>query len=324
MSLAVSGLPAFPAPILRAIQTVHFIKEFKILTASARQVLAEIATRLDLADPAGPFWFKRDKAALRLGLSRRAIYYALSALEKAGYIIRLPQPLSSEGYFGCARMRATENLLKLLNLPASDSQPSAKNAASPINHKNNLKKQPASRISFSEMEEKRKTEENQKPGPTASSLWKDPALQKLLNLGLSRWGVFALMGQAKKAGQRLSEVVNYLGSALDQLDSPRGVFAYIRACLKSGRDFGAALKDRLAWLSDDSRRRQEQERLVEDLSRFKAQAVGRVYQSLKTGDFYQVEDCGARNRLTNGWITIYELFTAVKNNRMSAVLEPVV
>lgn len=308
MGMTAINLPCYPTPILRAIQNIHFIKEFKEFTASTREVLVAIAARLDYREPERSFWFKRDKAAQNIGLSRRTIYYALNRLEEAGFIIRDTQPVSEYGYFCCAKIRATKLLIKLLGLGLTKNSfqhPSAKNAR--LYPKDNLKKQPTDWNSFSKIEENK---------PQPSLFQKDSQLQYLLDLGLSKFAIYALMTISKNANQRLSTVVAYLGKTLNELDSPRVVFAYIRTCINSGQNYQFALSHKLKQKQIDNLHKIEQKKLSDNLTEFKQKVLGKLFVSNKTGDIYLANKTGACNQNTGGWLTIYDLFKAVESGRL--------
>ena len=314
----VGGLPAYPLAILRALQAVHCSEVFRQFPPSTRQVLTEIVTRLDQCEAGRPIWFKRAKVAASSGLSLRAVYLALDRLEKAGYIIRLRQPISSEGYFCCARLGITQALAELLLLPWAAApepapRPSANSAASPIYLNNNLKRQPAAGT-FQEIEEARRREDSPRSRP--GLFQRDPILGGLLGMGLSRPAVYALMGLAKRAGQRLSEVAELVGERLRDLDSPQAVFAYLRRCLESGQDFSGRLRVRTADLrarAEEDRQRRQWKR---QLAAFQESHQGAVFRSRKTGQPYRLEPHGwARNLESGGWLNLAEFFQAFQERR---------
>jgi hypothetical protein len=66
-------------------------------------------------------------------------------------------------------------------------------------------------------------------------------LQRLLTLGFSKFLIFGMMRSARKAGKRLSDVVEATWEHLKKADRP---ICYLRALLRSPVDFGHQIRSR--------------------------------------------------------------------------------
>lgn len=317
-------VPQYPHAISMAINAVIFLSDFNIFTKSVRNVLVEIVKRLDLDGISAPIWFKRANAASSQNISLRTVYTALAALEKAGYIVRHPQPICSNGYYGCARIRITKALAELLGFPWPESseaekhendfshQPSANATARTIFYSNSFnKKQPQERDSFHEIEEEVK-KSLPKP-PTPSLFQRDHALRKLLVLGLSKSAVYSLMGLCKKAGQRLSEVVEYIGARLDQIGSSSGVYAYLRACITSGQDFTYKNQRKQEEAETADQKKDEAKAFSDGLAEFRKKYAGKYFKGLKSGKIWKIDSSGCGVNVTTGaYMSEYDIFKGWK------------
>lgn len=314
---ATGALLFYPLAILKFIQAIEFNPVFREFPPSVRGLLVEMATRLDQNDPARPFWFKRRTVAESRGLCRRTVERGLARLEKAGYISRLPQTCNDEGWYCCALIRPSAKLLAAIAPQDPPSAPASHPGdISPPAHISdyNLKKQPEAGGFFSEFKE---DESPAKPPLPRPGLFQgDAALRRLLLLGLERPAVYALMNLCRKSGQRLSDVVNCLGDRLNGVDSPRGLFAYLRRCIQSGQDFsgrwrGLEEKTQKNALADEQKRAFEEFRRSAGGLRFRAEADGRIFMA----------DAGgwACDEASGGCLPLFSLFEAVRAGKVKPV-----
>lgn len=244
-------VPAYPPAVLRAYTAVFQHQFFKSLTAKTREVLGEIVMRLKQHDATEPVWFKRENVADKLACDRKTVYNALTRLERLGLIEREEQIISADGNYQCARIAATRDLATLLGLPFRGGPAPAQGYPQPAkpgdldrgekSESNNggtnnpLRKQPSGGFSpKSPIQNRPPKNEGRAP-----RLWDDQALAFLLSAGLSRFGIFALMGLCKaNGGQRLSTIVDCVRPQLEKIARGKA-FAYLRACILSGKDFSA-------------------------------------------------------------------------------------
>lgn len=306
---ATGALPFYPLAILKFIQAIEFNPVFREFPPSVRGLLVEMATRLDQNDPARPFWFKRRSVAESRGLCRRTVERGLARLENAGYISRLPQTCNDEGCYCCALIRPSAKLLAAI-APPSPPAPQPGDISPPAHISDyNLKKQPETGASFSEIKE----DENPPRPPRPGLFQGDAALRRLLLMGLERPAVYALMALCRKSGQRLSDVVNCLGDRLNGVDSPRGLFAYLRRCIQSGQDFSGRCRS----LEDKARKNAAADEHKQAFEEFRRSAGGLRFRAEADGRIFLADAGGwACDEASGGCLPLFSLFEAVRAGKV--------
>jgi DNA-binding transcriptional ArsR family regulator len=205
-----------PLRILRAIDNALHLSG---LPRCLRATFAELARFVPQDRPFDTVFAHKDKIAERIGATERTIYRHLTSLQDAGLIERLEQERKSRnGRFSVARVRLTQRGAELLGLAVD-------NLASPYD-----KVSPGHTLSVPT------TSKNQPPaGPGAI-----PADLTILAVnGVSKRGIFALMGKATKHGKRLADIVIAKGEALQARRGGR-LFAYLEALAEGPSCFAAA------------------------------------------------------------------------------------
>lgn len=205
-----------PLRILRAIDAALHLSG---LPRCLRSTFAEIARYVPQSSPFDTIFAHKEKIADRIGASSRTVFRHLVELKEAELIEVLPQERKSRnGRFSVARVRLTQKGAALLGLAVD-------NLSSPCD-----KVSPGHTLSVPT------TSKDQPPvGPGAI-----PAdLTILAAKGVSKRGIFALMGKATKHGKRLADIVTAKGEALRERRGGR-LFAYLAALAEGPTCFAAA------------------------------------------------------------------------------------
>lgn len=204
-----------PLRILRAIDNALHLTG---LPRCLRATFAELARFVPQDDPFATIFSYKERIAKRLGAAESTVYRHLGALEHAGLIERLEQERKSRnGRFAVARLRLTRKGAVLLGLAVDNSA-----SPSPVLQAGHTLTEPT-------------LSRNQPPvGP--GKIPED--LTILASKGVSRRGIFALMGKATKHGKRLSDIVAAKGEALRARQGGR-LFAYLEALAEGPTCFAA-------------------------------------------------------------------------------------
>jgi DNA-binding transcriptional ArsR family regulator len=205
-----------PLRILRAIDNALHLSG---LPRCLRSTFAEIARYVPQSRPFDTVFAHKDKIAARVGASERTVFRHLAALKEAKLIDVLPQERKSRnGRYSVARVKLTQQGAQLLGLAVD-------NSASPYDT-----------LAGGHTLTDPTVSKNQPPsGPGAVP----GDLAILAAKGVSKAGIFALMGKASKHGKRLSDIVTAKGEALRERCGGR-LFAYLAALATGPSCFAAA------------------------------------------------------------------------------------
>lgn len=220
-----------PLRILRAIDAALHLSG---LPRCLRATFAEIARYVPQSAPFATVFAHKDKIAARVGASERTVFRHLAALKDAGLIETLQQERKSRnGRYSVARVKLTEQgaaILGLINSPPSDKMADRQSLTEPTISKNQ---------------------------PPAASATVPGDLACLSAKGVSRAGIFSLMGKATAKGKRLSDIVTATGEHLQALSGSR-LYAYLAKLIAGPSCFAVAAQQTLAakalaariWLSE--------------------------------------------------------------------------
>lgn len=248
-----------PNRILRAIDNALHLGG---LANTLRPTLAEICRFVPQARPFDTVFARKQKIAERTGLSERSIYRHLKVLQRAGLIeITEQERKSRNGRFSISRIRLTRLAAELLGLIAVetdhllkdeiiaessqpiDTPPGNLEEAASINlsvvhsaEKPFMHSPPTDNLAVGHILTKPTFTKNQ-PQPTKNGLPLD--LSWLTSHGISRAGVFKLMGLAKNNKKRLSDIVVVVKDRLVEMRGGR-LYAYLAALSKGPSDFSSA------------------------------------------------------------------------------------
>lgn len=205
-----------PLRILRAIDNaLHLVG----LPRCLRATFAEIARYVPQAQPFATVFAHKDKIAARVGASERTVFRHLAALQDAGLIERQEQERKSRnGRYSVARVKLTQQGAALLGLAVDNLAP------------------PSATLSDRHSLTDPTTSRNHPPAGPGSV---PGDLTVLAANGVSRAGIFALMGKATKHGKRLADIVAAKGEALQARRGGR-LFAYLAALAEGPTCFAAA------------------------------------------------------------------------------------
>jgi DNA-binding transcriptional ArsR family regulator len=223
-----------PNRILRAIDDALHLNG---LSRSLRMTFAELCRFIPQAEPFATIFAKKQTIADRIGVEVRTVQRHLAALEEQGLIERLDQERKSRnGRFSIARIRLTRKAAELVGL---------------INAETELIHTPRSdNLSTGHTLTEPTISKPQLPPRTENGLPAD--LGWMTGNGLSRAGIFCLMGLAKAANKRLSDIATAVYDRIKGLKGS-GLFAYLAALCKGPTDFAVAA-------ANERKRRQEAEK----------------------------------------------------------------
>jgi DNA-binding transcriptional ArsR family regulator len=205
-----------PLRILRAIDAALHLPN---LPRCLRGTLAEIVRYVSQSNPLATVFAHKSRISDRLGASERTVFRHIAALQAAGLIERIEQERKSRsGRFSVARVKLTQQGAALLGLAVD-------NLASP-----------SATLSDRQSLTEPTVSKNQPPSGPGTV----PAdLTILAANGVSRAGIFALMGKATKHGKRLADICAAKGEALQVRRGGR-LFAYLAALAEGPTCFAAA------------------------------------------------------------------------------------
>lgn len=228
-----------PWVIFRA---VHRANQIPQLPARARAVLAALARTVDADKPFAAIFADRELLTGRALQSTRTFYRSLTDLETAGLIVRPPQGrYAAVGKFGRAYLHLTEAAAQILGLIAEEAPvpQAARDADAAEGAHDAFSAQPDAMVAHGRIQGDLSPSSSQKRQP--GQLPRD--LERLLSLGLHRFMVFRLMGEATRAGKRLSDVVEHTWEHLKQASNPR---AYLRKLFTLPTDYSHAVRTKRA------------------------------------------------------------------------------
>ena len=257
-----------PNRILRA---VDYAMHLAALPRALRPTLAEIARYVPQDRPFDTVFAKKASIARRIAASVETVYRHLRALKTHGMIVTLEQERKSRnGRFAVARIRLTEKAAALLGfiaepvdvcaaavdadaaLPPADPSAAPKNTGvprieggtsmpvgaaiaapcAPVIHS-----PPHGKMTDGHTLTEPTGTKPQLPARTENGLPAD--LAWLTGNGVSRAGVFCLMGLATARHKRLSDIVTVVGQRIRAWTGSR-LFAYLAALCRGPTDFSAA------------------------------------------------------------------------------------
>lgn len=205
-----------PLRILRAIDNALHLSG---LPRCLRATFAELARYVPQSSPFDTIFAHKEKIADRIGASSRTVFRHLVELNDAGLIERLEQERKSRnGRFSVARVRLTPRGAELLGLAVD-------NLSSPHDIV-------ATGQSLTEP-----TVSKNQPPAGAGTVPGD--LTIIAAQGVTRAGIFALMGKATKNGKRLADIVTAKGEHLRERRGGR-LFAYLAALAEGPTCFATA------------------------------------------------------------------------------------
>ncbi|MDB5795857.1 MAG: Replication protein, partial [Noviherbaspirillum sp.] len=222
-----------PNRILRAIDDALHLHG---LSRCLRITFAELCRFVPQAEPFATIFAKKETIADRIGVEVRTVQRHLAALEAQGLIERLSQERKSRnGRFSIARIRLTRKAAELVGLI---------DAGSDLMHSS-----PSDNLSTGHTLSEPTISKPQLPQRTENGL--PVELAWLTGNGVSRAGVFCLMGLAKAKNKRLSDIATVVHDRIKELKGS-GLFAYLAALCKGPTDFAVAA-------ANERKRRQDAE-----------------------------------------------------------------
>lgn len=231
-----------PWKIFRA---VHRANQIPQLPARARAVLAALARTVDSDKPFAAIFAGRELLTGRALQSTRTFYRSLSDLEAAGLIERQPQGrYAAVGKFGRAYLHLTEAAAQILGLtpeqaPVADEGARDADDAQADALDDAFSTKPYAKVAHGRIQGDLSPSSSQKRQP--GKLPRD--LERLLDLGLHRFLIFKLMGEASKAGKRLSDIVEHTWQHLKDAGNP---LAYLRKLIAVPTDYSHAVRAKRA------------------------------------------------------------------------------
>ncbi|MCP1175863.1 helix-turn-helix domain-containing protein [Ralstonia chuxiongensis] len=206
-----------PNRILRAYDAA---KHLTGLPRSVRSTLAELCRFVPQNEPFAPIFAHKDVIAERIGADERTVYRHLATLRQLELIEVLPQERKSRsGRFAVARLRLTRKACELVGLIDTNDDVIHTPPHDKMSDRHTLTEPTISKNQRSAL---------------VGALPKD--LAWLTGQGLSRAGIFKLMGQAKQHGKRLSDIVTVVATYLRDLKGGK-LFAYLSALACGPTDF---------------------------------------------------------------------------------------
>ena len=265
-----------PNRVLRAVDNALHIGA---LPRSLRPTLAEIARFVPQDRPFETVFAKKESIALRIHASVETVFRHLKALKALGLIETLEQERKSRnGRFAVSRIRLTQQgagLLGFVALPveicgdAVDAGTS-KGEIAAMAELAVIHTPPHGILPPRHTLTKPTISKHQLPQRTENGLPMD--LAWLTSNGVSRAGVFYLMGLAKARLKRLSDIVTVVEQRIRELKGS-GLFAYLAALCKGQTDFSAAAATERVRLQSERAAHEFQRKAAIFRQRFKGVAL---------------------------------------------------
>lgn len=215
----------YPGAISRACAALDEIPEFRAMPDGYLRVVLRIIKKINLARFSSPIVASRSTLAAESGKSTETVGRVLRWLEDKELIQR--QQKARPGLRGSeSPIVPTAKLLDALqltgqaNVHKSSPSPVSADGSKSVPPKQSFGKQHAGRASFARIDGK--------------TLPADLAV--LCQQGLKATGILALMSEARKAGKRLSDIVQATQQYIAGL-SGRDLYAYLRALIAKDRDY---------------------------------------------------------------------------------------
>lgn len=254
-----------PNRILRAYDAA---KHLGGVPRSVRSTLAELCRFVPQNEPMAPIFAHKDVIADRIGADARTVYRHLATLRQLELIEVLPQERKSRsGRFAVARVRLTRKACELVGLIDIGD--------------NVIHTPPHDKMSDRHTLTEPTISKNQRPA-MIGALPKD--LAWLTGQGLSRAGIFKLMGQAKQHAKRLSDIVTVVASYLRDLKGGK-LFAYLSALACGPTDFSVAAANERQRLRDAA----EAQRLKQRAKLFRQRFAGATLTNRAQTKLYVID-----------------------------------
>ncbi|AMR78605.1 hypothetical protein A2G96_13110 [Cupriavidus nantongensis] len=194
------------------------------MSKSLRAALAELVRYVPQSEPFATVFAHKSKIADRLGVTERTLYRHLAGLKSEGLIEVMPQERKSRnGRYAVARIRLTPKAAALVGLIEAP--------------KDVIHTPPSDNLSVGHSLSEPTIAKNHRPVATIGALPVD--LAHLTGQGLSKAGLFKLMGIAKAHGKRLSDIVAAMANRLADFKGGR-LYAYLAKLASGPTDFSVA------------------------------------------------------------------------------------
>jgi len=302
-----------PNRILRAIDDALHLSG---LSRSLRHTLAELCRFVSQAEPFATIFAHKAAIAARIGASERTIYRHLEALQEHCLIEVLEQERKSRnGRFAVSRIRLTPKAAALLGFIEADETPGMPvhllqggrerlpssdhigESAEMVNPAEAIEEEapalvhiPPSDILSSGHTLSVPTISKNQPQRVKSGVPVD--LAWLTGNGVSRAGIFALMGKAKAHGKRLSDIVLVVQDYIRDLKGGR-LFAYLGKLASGPTCFAVAAANERQRLAEQAEARAIERKITAFKVRFAGTTLtnrqqNRLYQIDRTAKYVQV------------------------------------
>lgn len=249
-TLAPAKRKNLPMRTLRALDAALHVDGIK---PSLRDMLAEIIRYVPQNLPFATVFAHKATLAMGMGVTERTVYRHIQQLEVSGLIEVLDQERKSRnGRFAVSRIRLTRRSAILVGLiepdaadlvmiNPDDAMDPVEAAPSPTNLESSkaaesqvIHTPPSDNLSSGQSLSVPTISKNQPAGSTENGLPLD--LTWLTGNGLSRPGIFKLMGMAKKHGKLLSDIVTAVRSRLAEIKGAK-LYAYLAKLTTGPSDF---------------------------------------------------------------------------------------
>lgn len=277
-----------PNRILRAVDNALHIGA---LPRALRPTLAEIARFVPQDRPFDTVFAKKESIALRIHASVETVFRHLKALKALGLIETLEQERKSRsGRFAVSRIRLTRQgagLLGLIELPidvyaeaimvdAIEVDASKEHGAAGADI-SVIHTPPHGILPVRQTLTEPTISKHQLPQRTENGVPID--LAWLSGNGVSRAGIFCLMGLARAKNKRLSDIVTVVHQRIRELKGSR-LFAYLAALCKGPSDFSVAAASERVRLGAERMANEFQRKAAIFQQRFKGVALTNAAQTL--------------------------------------------
>ena len=278
----------FPYLIARACTALPHTPAFQELPDGFLRIVLLIVQKINIKNPYTSIFAARATIATEAGKSTDSVHRAIKWLEDKGYIER-----ERKAFFGnrgsTSPITPTKELLMVLALVDEDGKPLA------VKDTPAHRKDPTRKVVGHEGDAQ--SEGDVRSGSSAfvkvGKVLVPKDLAWMCDVGVSSFGVLALMKAAREAKQRLSDVMATARKYVEGLPA-REIFAYVRKLIVSGRDFGylANKSSELRKNEKNSEFLSEKIRNMEGLS-FLSRKSGRTFE-ITEGVLYEVSAQGQR------------------------------
>lgn len=259
-----------PNRILRAFDAAQHIDG---LARALRTALAELVRYVPQTEPFATIFAHKASIAARMGVTERTLYRHLGGLRAAGLIDVLPQERKSRnGRFAVARIRLTRRAAELIGLVDPIIAPVADVIHTP----------PYDNLSGDHTVSEPTIAKTHRSAARNGVLPAD--LSHLTGQGLSKAGIFKLMGLAKARGKRLSDIVVAIEPRLQEIKGG-GLYAYLAKLAEGPTDFSHAA----AQARQAKAQAHESALLQGRLARFKERFRGASLTSRNGNALYRID-----------------------------------